>query len=91
MRFKAGHPSGFIEAFANYYFDTADSLGAYLDNNGHYNPHVFGIDEALEGIKMLEAIADSYFQQMLGKSQMSALILPTKRTGEGGTSGAVLQ
>ena len=59
MRFKAGHPSGFIEAFANYYFDTADSLGAYLDNNGHYNPHVFGIDEALEGIKMLEAIADS--------------------------------
>jgi predicted dehydrogenase len=58
-RFKAGHPSGFIEAFANYYFDTADSLGTYLDNNGHSNPHVFGIEEALEGIKMLEAIAES--------------------------------
>ena len=59
-RFKAGHPSGFIEAFANYYYDTADRLGLYLDKNKPCpSQYVFGIDEALEGIHMLEAIADS--------------------------------
>jgi hypothetical protein len=26
QRFKAGHPAGFIEAFANYYFDIADCI-----------------------------------------------------------------
>ncbi|RDU70617.1 gfo/Idh/MocA family oxidoreductase [Helicobacter aurati] len=29
-RFKAGHPAGFIEAFANYYSDVASSLREYL-------------------------------------------------------------
>ncbi|SEK36065.1 Gfo/Idh/MocA family protein [Nitrosovibrio tenuis] len=59
-RFKAGHPSGFIEAFANYYYDAADTLGMYLDKNEPCpSPYVFGIDETLEGIHMLEAIVDS--------------------------------
>ena len=59
-RFKAGHPSGFIEAFANYYYDTADSLSVYRNRKKPCRtPYVFGIDEALEGIHMLEAIADS--------------------------------
>ena len=51
-RFKAGHPSGFIEAFANYYSDIADSL---ISNKT--NPYVFGIKNSLEGLKILQAIS----------------------------------
>jgi predicted dehydrogenase len=59
-RFKAGHPAGFIEAFANYYFDIADALGNYLDNKSHYmNANCFGIEEAIEGLHLLEAISKS--------------------------------
>ena len=52
-RFKAGHPSGFIEAFANYYGDIADYL---LNENKNESGYVFGIDDALEGLLMLEAM-----------------------------------
>lgn len=55
-RFKAGHPSGFIEAFANHYSDIADY---FLKLNNNENRYVFGIDDALEGIKMLEAMTKS--------------------------------
>ena len=58
-RFKAGHPAGFIEAFANYYCDVADALDQYKQDKSAHNPYVFGIDEALEGINMLEAISES--------------------------------
>lgn len=59
-RFKVGHPAGFIEAFANYYYDVADALDAYLTNKEiNNNKYVFGIDEALEGLNMLDAIAKS--------------------------------
>jgi predicted dehydrogenase len=59
-RFKVGHPSGFIEAFANYYYDAADALTAHLaGDNSWSSPYVFGVDEALQGTRMLEAIADS--------------------------------
>lgn len=52
-RFKAGHPSGFIEAFANYYMDIADLILSKSSNEERY---VFGIDDALEGLRMLEAM-----------------------------------
>jgi len=55
-RFKAGHPSGFIEAFANYYTDIAALLGGSNNNESRY---VFGINDALEGLKMLEAMTIS--------------------------------
>lgn len=59
-RFKVGHPAGFIEAFSNYYYDTADVLEQYLaDNVVRRHQYVFGIDDALEGLRMLEAIARS--------------------------------
>ncbi|HEY6897975.1 MAG TPA: Gfo/Idh/MocA family oxidoreductase [Rhodocyclaceae bacterium] len=58
-RFKAGHPAGFIEAFANYYYDVADVLLAHLDGQPSDNEYVFGIREARQGIQMLEAIAAS--------------------------------
>lgn len=54
-RFKAGHPSGFIEAFANYYTDIAD----LITGKTHDNRYVFGVDDALEGLKMLEAMTES--------------------------------
>ncbi|NKI74845.1 Gfo/Idh/MocA family oxidoreductase [Dickeya sp. CFBP 2040] len=49
-RFKAGHPAGFIEAFANYYEDIASYL------RGDDNHDVLGIDVALDGIKFLSKI-----------------------------------
>jgi predicted dehydrogenase len=56
-RFKAGHPSGFIEAFANYYDDIADYLQGHNHNE---NGFVFGVDNAIEGLKMLEAMTLSH-------------------------------
>jgi len=55
-RFKAGHPSGFIEAFANYYSDIADCLNEKTIDD---NTYVYGISNALEGLQMLEAISKS--------------------------------
>lgn len=63
-RFKAGHPSGFIEAFANYYFDVADALEVYKGGSAAGSQsYVFGIDAALEGLRMLEAIAKSFVEK----------------------------
>lgn len=60
QRFKVGHPAGFIEAFSNYYFDIADSLENHLSNTKNMsNEYVFGIIESIEGLKLLNAIAES--------------------------------
>ena len=58
-RFKAGHPAGFIEAFANYYYDLADSLIEYRRSGRHTSPWIFGADTAFEGLVMLEAMQKS--------------------------------
>ena len=63
-RFKVGHPAGFIEAFANYYSDVAEALAAHLDGCPASVPYVFGVDEALQGIYLLQAIADSSANRM---------------------------
>lgn len=55
-RFKAGHPSGFIEAFANYYGDIADY---FLGTNKDEERFLFGLENALEGLRMLEAMTIS--------------------------------
>ena len=59
-RFKVGHPAGFIEAFANYYYDIADQL-SYFQRNKKSNNSIecFGIEESLEGIILFEAISKS--------------------------------
>lgn len=54
-RFKAGHPAGFIEAFANYYYDVADALEGYLASAPGEAPYVFGIDEATEALVLFAA------------------------------------
>ncbi len=58
-RFKVGHPAGFIEAFANLYSDIADNITAYKRNLNYKSEYVMGIDESMEGLYMLEAIARS--------------------------------
>lgn len=58
-RFKAGHPSGFIEAFGNYYDDIADALHAFNENGRYESKYVFGAAHAAAGLQMLEVIARS--------------------------------
>ncbi len=57
-RFKAGHPTGFIEAFANYYSDLANDFqaeAAGFEPSGWIRP----IEEALMGIEFLAAATRS--------------------------------
>ena len=54
-RFKAGHPSGFIEAFSNCYWDLADGLAAAMDGRSTSSKFVFGIEESLRVLTILEA------------------------------------
>lgn len=58
-RFKAGHPAGFIEAFANYYNDIADAMTSFNLGELSNNPYVFGADLAIEGLHLFEAISRS--------------------------------
>ncbi|WP_370262437.1 Gfo/Idh/MocA family protein [Limnobacter sp.] len=53
-RFKAGHPAGFIEAFANYYCDIAQAMRA-----GQLNTHTLGLGVAAEGLALCQAISES--------------------------------
>ena len=57
-RFKHGHPSGFIEAFANLYTDIAEQLLNH-DNPSFKNTDVFGVEHAIEGLKLIEGMVAS--------------------------------
>lgn len=52
-RFKAGHPSGFIEAFANYYADIAASL------RGENNIYSIQAAEAIRGLRFFKKAQES--------------------------------
>ena len=58
-RFKAGHPAGFIEAFANLYRDLADSVHDHKQGGSGASREVFGADLSIEGLKFLEALVRS--------------------------------
>ncbi|MEM7258156.1 MAG: hypothetical protein AAF404_12305, partial [Pseudomonadota bacterium] len=62
-RFKAGHPSGYIEAFANLYHDIADALLDYKSTGRWDNPHVFGLEHSVSGLAVLEAAVASHYQR----------------------------
>ena len=51
-RYRAGHPAGFIEAFANLYSDIADDLIDYRRTGKQVNPYVFGIDHSVQGMQL---------------------------------------
>ena len=58
-RFKAGHPAGFIEAFANYYCDMADWLQDFRGGKKCGHEMVAGVEIAQEGMRTMEAISAS--------------------------------
>jgi predicted dehydrogenase len=58
-RFKAGHPAGFIEAFANLYSDIASCLRQHASTGGWASEEVFGAETALEGLRMFDAMVRS--------------------------------
>lgn len=51
-RFKAGHPDGFLEAFANCYTDIATAMRAGEDES----PYVFGVSDGFSAVVALDAI-----------------------------------
>jgi predicted dehydrogenase len=58
-RFKAGHPTGFVEAFASFYSDLAEDIRAAKDNAPR-SRWICPIEDAFEGIRFLEAAARSH-------------------------------
>jgi predicted dehydrogenase len=58
-RFKAGHPTGFIEAFANLYSDIASAVSDYKNGGYWDSDEIFGADLATEGLAMMEAMVRS--------------------------------
>lgn len=58
-RFKAGHPAGFVEAFANYYQDIALAIRNYKEDKSFNYAESYGIEETLEACKLFEAIQKS--------------------------------
>ncbi len=59
-RFKPGHPDGFLEAFANYYTDIAEWLRPRSELDGRIaQDSIASAEMALEGLQMMEAIAES--------------------------------
>jgi len=54
-RFKPGHPTGFIEAFANLYSDIADALIEFKAAGIHKNDYVFGWQQAHQGLSLFHA------------------------------------
>jgi predicted dehydrogenase len=52
-RMTPGHPSGFIEAFANLYNDIANALDSYKKNKLYTNNYVYGFSHAKNGLKLL--------------------------------------
>ena len=55
-RFKAGHPSGFIEAFGNLYTDIYKALKQYQLTKTWSSSEVYSCEIALEGIKFFKAM-----------------------------------
>lgn len=63
-RFKAGHPSGFIEAFANLYADIAEEIHRFINGNNEVkSPYVFGAEHAMDGMRLMEVISESAKKQ----------------------------
>jgi len=62
-RMTPGHPSGFIESFANLYNDIADALDNFHDDKKYTNQYVYGFNHALNGIKLLHTASLSNKQK----------------------------
>jgi len=58
-RFKSGHPAGFIEAFANLYYDIADELENYQVTKNYNQNWTYGALQATIGLNVLENMSES--------------------------------
>lgn len=58
-RMKAGHPAGFLEAFANYYADIASALRDYKKQGYWNSEYLFNIEHSESGLQLFEAAAIS--------------------------------
>lgn len=58
-RFKAGHPAGFIEAFANLYDDIGAALTARRDGLPFTSDYVFDATDSVDGLVALETMTAS--------------------------------
>ncbi|WP_349304610.1 Gfo/Idh/MocA family oxidoreductase [Pseudoalteromonas sp. NEC-BIFX-2020_002] len=54
-RMKPGHPTGFVEAFANLYSDIAQDLASFQQGQTSSNSYVFGLEHAADGLKLFAA------------------------------------
>lgn len=59
-RMIAGHPSGFIEAFANIYYDIADALLCFKNTGEFNNDFIYGLSHAEAGLKLFLSAVKSH-------------------------------
>lgn len=59
MRFKVGHPAGFIEALGNFYWDVAELLKKRAENKDLKEFEIYSVDASYEGLRMMETITKS--------------------------------
>lgn len=59
-RMKVGHPSGFIEAFANLYGDIAESLIEWKKAGVYSNKFVYGLEHSFKGLILFDRARDSF-------------------------------
>jgi predicted dehydrogenase len=62
-RFKSGHPAGFVEAFANLYYDIADKLEDYQETKIYDKHWTYGALQATIGLNVLETMNHSAKEQ----------------------------
>ncbi|MDR1917350.1 MAG: Gfo/Idh/MocA family oxidoreductase [Synergistaceae bacterium] len=58
-RFKAGHPAGYLEGFANLYSDIADSLDLFLSGATPRGCEFATVEDEVERMRFIEAVAIS--------------------------------
>lgn len=58
-RMKPGHPTGFVEAFANLYADIHEELSLFIDGKRAKSEYVFGLEQAKAGLKLFKAAKTS--------------------------------
>ena len=53
----SGHPAGFIEAFANYYYDMADGLETFRKTGNFDTKWILSVNQAASGMRFLHQMA----------------------------------
>jgi predicted dehydrogenase len=59
-RMTAGHPAGFVEAFANLYCDMADALIDFKTTGQYRHPYLYGFEHSRNGLKLFHQARKAY-------------------------------